>query len=170
MKGWIYANRIGHQEGGFQSRKSTTAKESFLQESPKNDRPLASSSTSNSTDWTINNDVPKKRQERPCEPCVFPESLFRFVVDHALPRTTTTTTRTTTRTTTTKMDVPSSFFSFQTVIWSGCVTAALLSALFVVQRERQKRYDENGRSSYRNTVAVIHVPVLIDTCLFVSIV
>ena len=149
------------------SRKSTTAKESFLQESPKNDRPLASSSTSNSTDWTINNDVPKKRQERPCEPCVFPESLFRFVVDHALPRTTTT--RTTTRTTTTKMDVPSSFFSFQTVIWSGCVTAALLSALFVVQRERQKRYDENGRSSYRNTVDS-YTGTLIDTCLFVSIV
>ena len=66
---------------------------------------------------------------------------------HELSRTTTTTTTTTA----TKMDVPPSFFSLQTVLWSGCVTAALLSALFVVQRERRKRYDECA------CLSVIHV-------------
>jgi hypothetical protein len=39
------------------------------------------------------------------------------------------------------MEASSSLFSLQTVIWSGCLTAALLSALFVVQREIQKRYE-----------------------------
>lgn len=66
------------------------------------------------------------------------------------------------------MDESPSLFSLQTVIWSGCLTAALLSALFVVQREIQRRYEPNSVDDVLSAhgIKCSRAHVLVSTFLF----